>query len=430
GSSLRNKGVQQLLDAVVAYLPSPQDVPMAEGVNPKNGDTVTREADDSAPMSAIVFKLSSDPYVGSLAFARVYSGQLKKGQNVFNPRTGKRERISRLVRLHADSRTEVDTLFSGEIGAVVGLKTVTTGDTLCFENAPIQLEQITFPEPVVFMAIEPKTTADRDKLTDSLKVLSAEDPTCIVRTDQETGQTVISGMGELHLEILKDRMLREFNVAANTGNPMVAYYETITSENSASYKFDKDIGGHRQVASVEIEVTPATRSHGTSIDFDVSTNIIPSEFRQSVEDGIKDGIMTGVLARYPLTDISARVIGGSFDPEFSTNVAFRTAAVMAFRDAVAEAGVELLEPIMSLEIVTPCDYMGDVLGDIGSRRGKVIEMETRETTQVIHAFVPMVELFGYATAIRSLTRGRASYTIEPEEFAIVSKTVKGKLLSR
>ena len=430
GSSLRNKGVQQLLDAVVSYLPSPLDLPLTEGVNPKNGETVTREADDSAPMSAMVFKLARDSYVGNLAFARVYSGQLKKGQNVYNPRTGKRERISRLVRLHADSRTDVDVLFSGEIGAVVGLKEATTGDTLCLENAPVQLGQINFPEPVVFMAIEPKARADRDKLADSLKVLSSEDPTCVVRIDQETGQTVISGMGELHLEILKDRMLREFKVAANTGNPMVAYYETISSLGRASCVFDKELGGHRQVAEVELEVIPKERSQGTAIEFDVSTNAVPAEFRQSIDDGIKDGIMTGVLARYPLTDLLVRVVGGNFDQEFSTDVAFRTATVMAFRDAVAGAGVELLEPIMSLEIVTPCDYMGDVLGDISSRRGKVIEMETRGTTQVIHASVPMVELFGYAAGVRSLTRGRASYTIEPEEFAIVSKTVKEKLLSR
>jgi len=430
GSSLRNKGVQQLLDAVVDYLPSPLDVAEIDGTNPKSGETVTREPDDSGPASAIVFKLANDPYVGRLAFVRVYSGQLKKGQNIYNPRMKKRERISRLLRLHADSRTETDALYSGEIGAVVGLKLAATGDTLCVENAPVLLEGIDFPEPVMFMAIEPKTRADRDKLDESLAALSTEDPTCIVRTDAETGQTVLSGMGELHLEILKDRMLREFNVAANTGKPMVAYHETVTATARGEHRFDKEIGGKRQAAQVTVEVSPLERGAGNRIEFDVPASAVPTEFRDDVEGGINDGIMTGVLARYAITDTHVRVVGGVSDQELSTDVAFRTAAVMAFREAVMAAGLELLEPIMSVEIVTPGDCMGDVLGDLNGRRGKVSEMITRGSTQIVHARVPLSELFGYSTVIRSLSRGRASYNMEPEQFRIVPTALKEELVNR
>ena len=430
GSSLRNKGVQQLLDAVVDYLPSPVDVAEVQGINPKNGETVTRPADDSGPASAIVFKLASDPYVGRLAFVMVYSGHVKKGQNIYNPRVRKRERISRLLRLHADSRAEADALYSGDIGAVVGLKMAATGDTLCVENAPVLLEGIDFPEPVMFMAIEPKTRADRDKLDESLAALSAEDPTCVVRTDPETGQLVISGMGELHLEILKERMLREYNVAANTGRPMVAYHETVTGTGRGERRFDKEIGGHRQVARVVLEIAAGARGSGNTIEFDVSSSKIPSDFRASVEEGINDGIMTGVIGRYAVTDTVVRVVGGGHDQELSTDVAFRTAAVMAFRDAVMEAGPELLEPIMSVEIVTPGDCMGDVLGDLNGRRGKVVEMITRGSTQIVHALVPLSELFGYATVVRSLSKGRASYNMEPEQFEIVPKALKEELLNR
>ena len=430
GSSLRNKGVQQLLDAVVDYLPSPLDVAEVEGTNPKNGEKVTRRADDSGSASAIVFKLTNDSYVGRLAFVRVYSGHLKKGQNIYNPRMKKRERISRLLRLHADSRTETDALYSGEIGAVVGLKMAATGDTLCVENAPVLLEGIEFPEPVMFMAIEPKTRADRDKLDESLAALSTEDPTCVVRTDPETGQTVLSGMGELHLEILKDRMLREYNVAANTGKPMVAYHETVTESARGEHRFDKEIGGRRQVAQVTLEVSPVARGGGNTIDFEVPSSTIPKGFRGDVEEGINDGILTGVLARYAVTDTAVRVVGGGYDQEFSTDVAFRTAAVMAFRAAVMAAGPQFLEPIMSVEIVTPGDCMGDVLGDLNGRRGKVTEMIARGSTQIVHALVPLSELFGYATVVRSLSRGRASYNMEPEQFKIVPKALREELLNR
>ncbi len=429
GSSLKNKGVQQLLDAVVDYLPSPLDISIVEGVNPKTGEKVTREAGDSTATSAIVFKLVSDSYVGRLAFTRVYSGHLRKGQNIYNTRLRKRERIGRLFQLHADSREEIDELSSGEIGAIVGLKEVTTGDTLCSENALIELEKMRFPEPVMFMAIEPKTRADKDKLDAALQSLASEDPTCIVRTDPETGQTVMSGMGELHLDILKDRMQREFNVVAVTGRPMVAYYETVTATGRGECRFDREIGGKRQFAHVVVEVGPAVRSAGNSIEIDVSTNLIPGDFIKDVESGLNDGIITGVLGRYPMTDLSVRVIGGGFDAEFSSDMAFRTAALMAFREAAKVACPEFLEPIMLLEIVTGSEHMGDVLGDLNSRRGHIKEMVARGNRQIIKVEVPLAELFGYSTVIRSLTSGCATYTMEPEEFKLVPKSVRDKLLN-
>ncbi|MBA4389124.1 MAG: elongation factor G [Verrucomicrobia bacterium] len=429
GTALKKKGVQQLLDAVVEFLPSPLDIPATKGHHPKTNDIVERQADDFGPLSALVFKIVNDPYAGKMAFTRIYSGRMKKGQNVLNPRTKKRDRIARLVRLHADSGTEVDALNSGEIGAVVGLKQVATGDTLCVENAPVELERIKFPEPVMFMAVEPKARADREKLQTALDVMVSEDPTCMVRTDAETGQIIMSGMGELHLEILRDRMMREHHVEVSSGKPMVAYYETISSSARAEHKFDREVGGHRQFAQVAIQAEPAARSSGNVIEFESVWKMIPDEFRKSVEEGLNDGIMTGVLGRYPVKDIVVRVTGGAFDPEVSTEVAFRTAAVMAFRDVVAAANPELLEPIMLVEILTPPEHMGDVLGDLNGRRGKVVEMEARNDVQVVKAAVPLAELFGYSTAIRSLTRGRASYTMEPKQFEIVPKAVREKILN-
>ena len=430
GSSLRNKGVQPLLDAVVDLLPSPLDVPAVEGVHPKSGETSQRAAAVSAPTSALVFKLARDEYIGRLAFARVYSGALKKGQSVFNPRLGRRERIMRLVKLHADSRSEVDILLAGEIGAVVGLKESTTGDTLCAENAVLELERIRFPEPVMFMAIEPRSSADRGKLDEALQSLASEDPTCVIREDAQTGQTILSGMGELHLEILKDRMLREYNVDANAGRPMVAYHETVTANGRGAHEFDRDIGGKRQVAGVVLEVAPTERGSGNTVAIAVSTAVVPAMFHAAIRQGIEDAISTGVLARYPLTDVSVRMTAGRFDPEFSTETAFRTAAVLAFRAAVMAAGPEFLEPLMALEIVTPDEHMGDVLGDLNARRGKVRKMAVRGSTQTVRAGVPLAEMFGYSTAIRSLTRGRGSYTMEPEQFDIVPGDVREELLNK
>jgi elongation factor G len=428
GSSLKNKGVQSLMDAVVHFLPSPLDVPRIHGVHPKTGKQEEREPDDNGPLAALVFKVVNDAYMGRLAFVRVYSGRIRQGQNIYNPRLKKRERVSKLMRLHADAREDTDTLFSGEIGAVVGLKQFTTGDTLCIENLPVELERIRFPEPVMFMAIEPKSTADRDKLEQALESLAAEDPTCQIHRDPETDQRVISGMGELHLEVLKERMKREYKVQANTGKPMVAYRETITVTARAAHRFDRDIGGSRQAATVELEASPLGRSEGVRIEFEVGSTAIPQEFREDVKAGLNDGLMTGVLARYALTDILVRVVGGVSDPETATGIAFRTAAAMALKDVVMAAGPELIEPIMSLEIETPAEMLGDMLGDINARRGKVTRMDMRGDLQVVSASVPLAELFGYSTAIRSLTKGRATYTMEPKGFDIVPDDIKQVLL--
>ncbi len=430
GSSLRNKGVQQLLDAVVDFLPAPIDVPPVKGEHPKTREVLSREADDFAPQSALVFKLMNDPYMGRLAFVRVYSGQIKKGQNLFNARTRKRERVMKLVLLHADDRQEVEVLHAGEIGAVVGLKQVTTGDTLCAENMPVELERIRFPEPVISMAIEPKSQADREKLNDALAALSAEDPTCIVSVDPDTAQTLLSGMGELHLEILKDRMFREFKVQANAGRPMVAYRETITAASRGEFSFERDIAGQPQFAKVVLDVEPAARGLGVTVEFEVSNTRIPNEFRGAVEEGIRDGLTTGVLANYPMVDVKVKVVGGDFHDQESTEMAFRTAGVMALRVAAKAAKPAILEPIMSLEIILPADHLGDVLNDVSARRGHVQDMVGKETVQVIHARVPLAELFGYSTAIRSLTRGRASYTMEPACFDVVPEAIQQQLLER
>ncbi len=430
GSSLKNKGVQQLLDAVISYLPSPLDVTAIEGENPKNSETLTRDPSSDEPLSALAFKVASDPYVGRLVFARVYSGTLKKGQSFYNPRTKQRTRVTGLVRLRANQREDIDQLQAGEIGAVVGAKTLTTGDTLCAENAQIELMRIRFPEPVMFMAVEPKARADRDRLDEALATLGSEDPTCQVRKDPETGQTILSGMGELHLEVLVDRMIREHKVQANTGKPMVAYHETVMAEANAAHQFDREFNGARQTAGIHVAIKPRERMSGNEIEMTCSTANIPREFIAAAREGINDGCVTGVLGRFPVTDVSVNISKMDVDPEFSTDVAFRTAAVLAFRDAVMAATPELLEPIMALEILTPSEYMGDVMGDLNGRRGKVIEIVTRDDIQIIHARVPLAELFGYSTAIRSLTRGRASYTLEPELFDVVPSGLKETLLSR
>ena len=430
GSSLKNKGVQPLLDAIVDFLPSPLDRPAVEGMDPKTEQTLSRECSDPM-LTALVFKIATDAFVGRLFFVRVYSGELKKGQNVFNPRTRKRERILRLVRLHADTQKDIDVLGVGEIGAVVGLKGATTGDTLCSENQPIALESIQAPEPVMFMAIEPKTHADRDKFNAALAELSAEDPTCVVRTDTESGQTIISGMGELHLDILVDRLRREFNVAANTGKPMVSYYETIASKGAGQGTFDREIAGKRLCATVSVEVETLPRGSGIKIEAKQACRDYDDEIVEAVEGGLADGASMGVLARYPMIDLSVRVTGvDQGESENASPIAFRSAAVMAFRDAAQAATPELLEPIMRLVIVTPAESVGEVIGDVNARRGQVRDMVERGVTKVVNADVPLSELFGYATAIRSLTRGRASYTMTPGEFAVVPRAVKEQLLNR
>jgi len=432
GTALRNKGVQQLLDAVVQYLPSPVDRPAIVGVDVKSGQPVSREASDTAPLAALVFKIATDPYVGRLFFVRVYAGRLKKGQNVFNPRTRRRERIMRLVRLYADAQNDAEELNTGSIGAVVGLKDATTGDTLCAEHQPLALERIQAPEPVMFMAIEPRSRGDREKLETALQALASEDPTCVVRQDADSGQTILSGMGELHLEILVDRLRREFQVEANTGKPMVSYYETVTAPGRATYLFDREMGGRRHYAKVTVDVAPRTRGSGHATAVEATSKVLDIDgLRACLEQGLVDGIMTGVLARYPVTDVLARVTEVAIaDEDTATDVAFRTATVMAFREAALAAKPELLEPIMSLDIITPPEHVGEVIGDVNGRRGQVCEMTMRGDMQTIRARVPLAEMFGYAGAIRSLSRGRASYTMEPDEFAVVPKAVREQLLNR
>ena len=430
GTSLRNKGIQPLLDAVVEYLPSPLDVPEITGRHPKTDDVQTRETSDFAPLAALAFKVATDPFVGRLVFMRVYSGELKKGANVWNPRTAKRERVMRLIRLHANQREEIDVLHAGEIGAIAGIKGVSTGDTLCAEQKPIALERIVFPEPVVSMAIEPKTQADKEKMNAALADLAEEDPTFRTSKDPETGQTIIQGMGELHLEILRDRMKREFKVMANSGRPMVAYRETILGAAQAVFTFDRELAGKRHFAVVGVALEKNERGSGNSVDFAISSDLIPHDFRSVVEEGIRDGLSTGVLGSFPLVDVRVSVVAGQWHPVDSSEIAFRSAASMSLREAAKAARPVLLEPIMALEIVTPEEHLGDVLGDLNMRRGQVKDVVQREGTRVVEASVPLAELFGYATTLRSLTRGRAGSTMEPTRFDVVPDSLCQELMNR
>jgi len=433
GTSFRDKGVQPLLDAICAYLPSPVDRPPVAATDLKSEAPVTREQKDSELLTSLIFKISTDPYVGRLFFVRVYGGVLKKGANAFNPRTRKRERIMKIVRLFADDQIEVDELRAGDIGAIVGLKEVTTGDTLCAEMKPCYLERITAPQPVMFMAIEPKSSADKDKLVASMKALAAEDPTCQFREDEETGQTILSGMGELHLEILVDRLRREFKCAANTGKPMVSYCETLTAPAERDFTFDRELGGKRHAVTLKIAVKPLARGAGVKVALarDFLNLVAEKRLQDCVSQGLSDGVATGVLARYPMTDLEVTCLGATLvDPEISDEVAFRSAAMMGFREAAEAAAPEFLEPIMKLEITTPPESVGEVLGDLNGRRGTVLNMDMRGDLQIVNARVPMAQMFGYATAIRSLTKGRASYSMEPDQFEIAPKNVREEILSR
>ena len=433
GTAFKDKGIQPLLDAVGLFLPAPTDRPPVEATDLKSGDKVMRQHDAKEPLSALVFKIATDPYVGRLYFVRVYSGVLKKGANAFNPRTKKRERIMKIVRLFADDQIEVEELKAGDIGAIVGLKDVTTGDTLCAEMKPCYLERITAPQPVMFLAIEPKSSADKDKLVDSMKALAAEDPTCQFREDEETGQTILSGMGELHLEILVDRLKREFKCAANVGKPMVSYCETVTAPALKNFMFDRELGGKRHAVELKIEVKPLERGKGHKINLsrDFVNLVADKHLQECVRQGLEDGISTGVLARYPMTDLEVNCVSATLvDPEISDEVAFRSAAMMGFREAAEAAAPEFLEPIMKLEILTPPESVGEVLGDLNARRGNVLDMDMRGDFQVIHARVPLAQMFGYATAIRSLTKGRASYSMETDQFELAPKNVREEILSK
>ena len=433
GTAFKDKGIQPLLDAIGLYLPAPTDRPPVEATDLKSGAKVTRRQDPAEPLAALVFKIATDPYVGRLYFVRVYSGVLKKGANAFNPRTKNRERIMKIVRLFADQQIEVDHLAAGDIGALVGLKECTTGDTLCAEMKPLYLERITAPQPVMFLAIEPKSGADKDKLVASMEQLAAEDPTCQVRQDEETGQTILSGMGELHLEILVDRLKREFKCAANVGKPMVSYVETVTAPAVKAFTFDRELGGKRHAVTLAIEIRPLERGKGVQVDVsrDFRNTLPDPKLADVVVQGLRDGVATGVLARFPMTDLAVCAVRCTLvDPEISDEIAFRSAAVMGFREAAEAAAPEFLEPIMKLEITTPPESVGEVLGDLNARRGTVLDMEQRGDMQIVHARVPMAQMFGYSTAIRSLTKGRASYSMEPSDFALVPRNVREELLAR
>ncbi len=418
GAALRNRGVQPILDAVVDYLPSPADVPAVEGKDPKTGELSVREHDDNEPFSALAFKIQMDPQgVGKLTFFRVYSGRLKAGSSVLNASTGRRERIGRILRMHAIRREDVDEVFTGDIAAAVGLKSTTTGDTLCEEAHPILLESITFPEPVISVAIEPKTKADQEKLGMALQRLSEEDPTFKVHTDEETGQTIIEGMGELHLEIIIDRLLREFRVDANQGKPQVAYKEAIRRPAHGVGRFVRQTGGKGQYGHAEVEVRPGERGSGFVFEDKITQGRIPREYIPPIEKGIREALQSGVAAGYPVVDIAVRLVDGSYHPVDSSEMAFQVAGSMAVKDGMHKAQPYLLEPIMKVDAVMPEEYLGDVMGDLASRRGHILGMEGRGTSQNVKAHVPLAEMFGYATELRSMTSGRATYSMEFSHYA-------------
>ena len=430
GSAFRNKGVQPLLDAVIEYLPSPLDIPPVKGIDPDTQTPDERPAKDDAPFSALAFKIMTDPFVGTLSFFRVYSGSLSAGASVYNSTKGKRERIGRLLKMHANKREEIKEVYAGDIAAGVGLRTATTGDTLCDENDPIILESIEFPEPVISIAIEPKSKADQEKLGLSLQKLAAEDPSFRVRTDEETGQTIISGMGELHLEIIVDRLLREFNVGANVGKPQVAYKETVRKAVEQQGKFIRQTGGRGQYGDVWIKLEPQQPGAGFEFVDAIKGGSIPREYIPAVEKGVKEATENGALAGYPMVDVKVTLFDGSYHDVDSSEIAFKIAGSMAFKEAARKASPVLLEPIMSVEVVVPEDFMGDVIGDLNSRRGKVLGMDTRPAAQAIDARVPLAQMFGYATDLRSMTQGRATYTMQFSHYEPVPANVAEGIIAK
>jgi elongation factor G len=429
GSAFKNKGIQQLLDTVVDLLPSPLDIPPIEGHTP-DGEPETRPADDDAPFAGLAFKIMTDPFVGQLTFLRVYSGNVSTGDQVLNARTGNTERVGRLLKMHANKREEIKEVYAGDIVAVVGLRHVATGDTICDPKRPIVLEAMQFPEPVIDVAIEPKTKADQDKLGMALGKLAQEDPTFRVHTDSETGQTIISGMGELHLEIIVDRLVREFNVEAAVGRPQVSYRETIKGEAQGEGRFIRQTGGHGQYGHAKIRIRPLT--DGTEYEFsnEVVGGRIPREYIKPVDQGIREALQHGVLAGFPMIGVGVILYDGSYHDVDSSEMAFKVAGSMAFKDAAGRAAPVLLEPLMEVEAVTPEEYMGDVIGDLNARRGKITSLEQRSGSRVIRAFVPLAEMFGYATQLRSMTQGRATYTMQFDHYDEVPKNVADEVVSR
>ncbi len=430
GSAFKNKGVQYLVDAVVDYLPSPLETIPARGQNPDTGEEIIVAADDNAKFCSLAFKLWSDPFVGKLVFFRVYSGKLAKGDTVYNPRTNKRERISRLIQIQADKREDIDVCYSGDIAAIVGIKNITTGDTLCDEDHPVLLEPPTFPDTVISMAVEPKTKIDQEKMSIALQRLAEEDPTFRVYTNEETGQTIIAGMGELHLEIIRDRMLREFKVEANSGKPQIAYRETITGESVGEGKLVKQSGGRGQYGHVVVRVKPNERGKGITIENKTVGGSIPKDFIPAVKKGLEEAVLNGVVGGYPVIDVNIDIIDGSFHEVDSNEMAFKMAAIFAAKDGFKKAKAILLEPIMKVENLTPEEYQGDILGDLNRRRGRIQSMEAKGNLSAVHAEVPLAEMFGYSTAIRSLSRGRSSYSMEPSHFEQVPASVLAAVLDQ
>jgi len=428
GSSYKNKGVQKLLDCIIDYMPSPLDVPPVNGLLPDSDELeeIQRPSDDNAPFSALAFKIMVDPFVGKLAFFRVYSGTMNSGSYVLNSTKGKRERIGRILQMHANHREELTTVYSGDIAAAVGLKFTTTGDTLCDENHPIILESMEFPEPVINVAIEPKTKVGQEKMSIALQKLAEEDPTFRVSTNQETGQTIIAGMGELHLEIIVDRMLREFKVEANVGKPQVSYKETIRKAVEAEGKFVRQSGGRGQYGHCKIKMEPL-ETGGYEFVNAIVGGVVPKEYIPAIDAGIRDAMNTGVIAGYQVLDIKVTLYDGSYHEVDSSEMAFKIAGSMAFKEAMKKADPVLLEPIMKVEVTTPEDYMGDVIGDLNARRGRIEGMEARMGAQVIAAFVPLSEMFGYATDLRSKSQGRAVYSMHFDHYSEVPKSIQDKL---
>jgi len=427
GTSYKNKGVQKLLDAIVDYLPAPTDVESIRGINPDTQEEEVRHSSDNEPFSALAFKIATDPYVGRLCFFRVYSGSVTSGSTVYNSTKGKNERMGRILQMHSNHRQDIEACYAGDIAAVVGVKFTTTGDTLCDERHPIILESMEFPEPVIRVAIEPKTKAGQEKMGIALQKLSEEDPTFKYYTDPETGQTIIAGMGELHLEIIVDRMLREFKVEANVGRPQVAYRETITKEAISDTKFARQTGGHGQYGHVKIKIEP---NPGKGFEFvnAIVGGVIPKEYIPAVEEGIKGAMQTGVLAGYNVVDVKVTLFDGSYHEVDSSEMAFKIAASMAFKDAMKKAGPVLMEPIMKITVIVPDEYIGDVIGDINARRGEMRKMETRVGATHVHAFVPLSSMFGYATDLRSKTQGRGQYVLEPSHYTEVPKSIAESII--
>ena len=430
GTSYRNKGVQPMLDAIVDFMPAPTDIPPIKGVNPETGEEDHRPSSDSEPFAALAFKIMADPFVGKLAFFRVYSGTLSSGSYVFNSTKGKKERIGRILQMHANNRKELDIVYSGDIAAAVGLKDTTTGDTLCDEAHPIILESMEFPDPVISVAVEPKTKNDQEKMGVALQKLAEEDPTFRVRTDEETGQTIISGMGELHLEIIVDRMLREFKVDCAVGNPQVAYRETIRKEVDCEGKFVRQSGGHGQYGHCKLRLIPQEPGEGFSFENQVVGGAIPKEFINPIEAGIKQAMEGGILAGYPVVDVKAIVYDGSYHEVDSSEAAFKVAGSMAFKNGALKANPVILEPIVKVEVIVPEEYMGDVIGDLNSRRGRIEGMEARNGAQVINAFVPLSGMFGYSTDLRSKTQGRGNYSMEVSHYEEVPKNIAEGIIAK